>query len=465
MAAEGVQLNNAYAASSICSPARAALLTGRHPVRVDITNFIAGRGIGRVIGPRYRHELSLDERTIATALKDGGYQTWHVGKWHLGGEGFLPTDHGFDVNIGGHANGALYHCGYFAPWNIGSRAPNGPLPGLEEAEEGEYITDRLTDEAIKLVRERGDRPFFMHFSHYAVHMPIQSPPELVKKYEAKAKRLALDQAQAKMPGEMHPALHCDGKQIERRVIQSHAGYAAMMENLDWNIGRLFDTLKEEGIDRDTFVVFLSDNGGLASTCEDPPTSNLPYAEGKGWSEEGGFRIPMLVRWPGRIAPQRVSDDVVWQCDLYPTFLAAAGLPLEPERHADGIDILAALTESRPLDRDALCWHYPYYSNQGGGPTGAIREGDWKLIEWYEDGRTELHDLANDVSESFDCSARHPEKAAALLQRLRSWREEIGAGMPVENKWYDDIIAGRIPRPNGGGDFPDDPAVPPELAAL
>jgi len=464
MAAEGVQFDNAYAASSLCSPARAAILTGRHPVRVDITNYIGGRGMGRMIGPRYRDSLDRKERTVAAALRDGGYQTWHVGKWHLGGEGSLPTDHGFDVNIGGHCNGALYHCGYFAPWRIGWGV-EGPLPGLEDAPKGQYITDRLTDEAIGLIRKRrADAPFFLHLSHYAVHTPIQSPPELVKKYEAKAARLGLDKARALIPGEMHPALHAPNTRLERRIIQSHAGYAAMMENLDWNVGRILDALEAEGIADNTLVVFLSDNGGLGVE-PDAPTSNLPYAEGKGWSEEGGLRIPMLMRWPRRIMPQRVSDDLVWQCDLFPTFLAAAGLPAEPDRHVDGMSLLAAMVEQAPVKRNPLCWHYPYYSNQGGGPTGAVRDGDWKLIEWYETGRTALYNLRDDVSESFDCSAEHPEKTAELLARLRAWRAEAGARMPVVNRWYDDIVSGRIPRPDVAGEFPPGAAVPPELAAL
>ena len=465
LGAQGQRLTNGYAASSLCSPARAAILTGRHPVRVDITNFIAGRGIGRMAGPRYRHELSREERTIAAALKDGGYQTWHVGKWHLGGEGFLPTDHGFDVNIGGHRNGAIYHCGYFAPWSIGHGSAD-PLPGLEQAEEGEYITDRLTDEAISLIRDRRpDAPFFLHLSHYAVHMPIHSPPDLIRKYEAKAARLGLDQVPDLLPGEMHPALHCPDRRIERRVVQSHAGYAAMMENLDWNIGRLLAALDAEGIADDTLVVFLSDNGGLSTSEEGAPTSNLPYAEGKGWSEEGGLRIPILMRWPRRIPAGRDCDSLVWQCDLYPTFLAAAGLPAEPDRHADGMDVLPALIEGAPPEREPLCWHYPHYSNQGGSPTGAIREGYWKLIEWYETGRSELYNLHEDVSESFDRSAACPERAAALQDRLRAWRDEIGAGMPVPNPWYDDIVAGRLPRPNGGGEFPRDADLPPGLAEL
>lgn len=465
MAIDGVQFNNAYAASSICSPARAALLTGRHPVRVDITNYIDGRGMGRMVGPRYRHELSSQERTVASALRDGGYQTWHIGKWHLGGDGFLPTDHGFEVNIGGHRNGALYHCGYFAPWAVGWGVP-GPLPGLAEAPDGEYITDRLTDEAIGLIRGRQKKtPFFLHLSHYAVHLPIQSPPKLVEKYDAKAERLGLDRVESVIPGEMHPALNCPDVHIERRIIQSHPGYAAMIENLDWNIGRVFDALDAEGIAEDTLVVFLSDNGGSSTGRREAPTSNLPYAEGKGWSEEGGLRIPLLVRWPRRIPARRVADEVVWQCDLFPTCLAAAGLPPEPDRHVDGINILPILTEGTPVERAPLCWHYPHYSPQGGGPTGAIRDGNWKLIEWYETGRVALYNLCEDVSESFDCSAANPRKTAELLDYLRTWRTETGAGMPVVNIWYDDIVAGRIPRPDGRGEFPPDADLPPGLAAL
>lgn len=455
LAAEGVNFTCGYAASALCSPARAAVMTGRAPARVGITNYIPGNAMGRLLGAPYHFHLPRKNRTIATALSEAGYHTWHVGKWHLGGadEKSLPTDHGFEVNIGGDHHGGLYHIPgvYYAPY-VGR--DGSVLPGLEESREGEYLTDRLTDEAIGLIRSRADeRPFFLHLSHYAVHMPIVSPPPLVDRFEAKARRLGLDRVDPLLPGEPHPALHYSGQVIQRRTVQSDPGYAAMIANLDWNVGRLMETLAEEGVDEDTMVVFLSDNGGLSVGVEGSITCNLPYAEGKGWSEEGGLRVPMLWRWPGGIPGGRVVSDPMWQCDLYPTFLHAAGMRPEIESHRDGVSILDTLTSGAPLPKRQFCWHYPHYSNQGSLPGGAIRDGDWKLIQCYETGRTTLYNLKEDVSESFDQSTWRPDVTERLQEELEVWRGEVGAIMPRNNPFYEDILAGNLPTPNGQGRFP------------
>jgi arylsulfatase A-like enzyme len=227
----------------------------------------------------------------------------------------------------------------------------------------------------------------------------------------------------------------------------------MVHNLDWNVGRLLAALDECGQAENTLVVFLSDNGGLSVGVEGSPTCTLPYAEGKGWSEEGGLRIPFLVRWPARLPGGRIVSAPIWQCDLYPTFIEAAGLPLEPERHCDGVSVLPALAGGAPPARDTFCWHYPHYSNQGGGPTGAIRCGDWKLIEHYETGQLQLFDLATDPAEAFDLASQHPERVADLAQRLADWRRDVGAAMPEPNPDYDAIVAGRLPRPDGNGRSP------------
>ena len=455
LAAEGVNCANGYAASALCSPARAAILTGRAPARVGITNYIPGNAQGRMLGGPYHFALPREERTVAAALREAGYHTWHVGKWHLGGEAqaSLPTNHGFEVNIGGDHHGGLYHVPgvYYAPW---AGRDGRPLPGLEDSRPGEYLTDRLTDEAIRLIRNKpDDRPFFLHLSHFAVHEPIVSPPELVARYEAKARRLGLDQGNPLVPGEAHPALHYAGQTIERRVVQSHAGYAAMIHNLDWNTGRLLEALDACGEGDDTLVVFVSDNGGLSVGVEGSPTCNLPFAEGKGWSEEGGLRVPLLWRWRRGLPAGEVCQTPVWQCDLYPTFLQAAGAPMETDRPLDGVPILSVLSGEEAPSREPFCWHYPHTSNQGGTPSGAIREGDWKLIEWFETGRVALYNLEEDPSESFDRSTELPEVAAGLRERPRLWRDEVGARMPTPNLHYDDIVAGRLPRPDGAGRFP------------
>lgn len=460
-AAEGVNFTCGYAASPVCSPARAALMTGRAPARVGITNYIPGNAQGRLLGAPYHFHLPHTERTIATALREGGYHTWHVGKWHLGGraEQSLPTDHGFDVNIGGDHHGSVAGMPnvYFGPFtDRGGQT----LPGLEDATAEEYITDRLTAEAIALIRDKSDdRPFFLHLSHYVVHTPIVAPPDLVARYESKAKRLKLDEAQALVEGGEFPVLHLQGQTMQRRVLQSHTGYAAMIENLDWNVGRLMQALVETGQDENTLVVFVSDNGGLSTGCEGSVTCNLPYAEGKGWLHEGGHRVPFLFRWPAAIPGGRVSNLPLWQCDLYPTLLEAAGLPLEPEAHCEGVSLLSALTDGTPPERDTFCWHYPNYPNQGAMPGGAIRVGDWKLIECFETGRLSLYNLAEDIAETFDLSAQHPELVATLHERLQAWRQEVGAVMPTPNPYYEDLLAGRLPRPDGLGNFPPGTVLP------
>lgn len=455
LAAEGVNFTCGYAASPVCSPARAALMTGRAPARVGITNYIPGNAQGRMLGAPYHFHLPHTERTIATALREGGYHTWHVGKWHLGGaaDESLPTDHGFDVNIGGDHHGSVAGMPnvYYGPFI--DREGN-TLPGLEDTREGEYITDRLTNEAINLIRNKqDDRPFFMHLSHYVVHTPIVSPPDLVQRFEEKAARLKLDQQSALIPGEQLPVLHLLDQVVQRRIVQSHAGYAAMIANLDWNTGRLLDALRDAGQDENTLIVFVSDNGGLSTGCEGSVTCNLPYREGKGWSEEGGLRVPMLMRWPAAVPGGRVCDTPMWQCDLYPTFLQAAGLPLERDNHREGVGLLDTLTHGAAPDRDTFCWHYPNYPNQGATPSGAIRRGDWKLIECFETGQVSLYNLAEDISESFDLAADQPQLVAELRERLAAWREEVGALMPTPNPHYDDVIAGRLPRPDGLGNFP------------
>lgn len=319
------------------------------------------------------------------------------------------------------------------------------------------MTDRLTDEAIGLIRgRRDDRPFFLHWSHYAVHTPIVSPPDLVERYEGKARRLGLDRLDPLVAGEEMPTLHQIGHVCQRRVFQSHTGYAAMVANLDWNVGRLMQTLRETGQDENTLVVFVSDNGGLATGDEGSVTCNLPYAEGKGWAEEGGLRVPFLWRWPAALPGGRVCDTPIWQCDLYPTFLQAAGLPLEPQHHCEGEGLLELLTrgEAGPAVTDrSLCWHYPHYPNQGARPTSAIRRGDWKLIECLETGQPRLYNLAEDLGECFDRAGNEPGRVASLAAELAAWREQVGALMPTPNPLYDDIRAGRHPRPDGHGNFP------------
>lgn len=425
LAAEGMRFTDAYAAAPVCSPTRASILTGRYPARVGITQYIPGHNIGALADVPYFHFLPKSERTLASALRDGGYHTWHVGKWHLGGPGHSPTDHGFDVNIAG-SNWGMPLKGYFSPYH---------MPALADGPEGEYLTDRLTDEAIRLVQNRpaDARPFFLQLNHYAVHGPIQSPPALVEKYRAKARALGLDTQPAIVRGEEFGFEEKRGRHIERRILHSDPAYAAMIENLDTNIGRLVDTLKASGRWQNTLLVFTSDNGGLA-TAEGSPTCNAPLSEGKGWAQEGGNREPLIITWPVQIAAGSVCSEPVTSPDFFPTLLAAAGLPAEPAQHVDGTNFLPAL-RGEPHKRGPIFWHYPHYSNQGGRPCGAVRADNWKLIENFETGRLELYDLGNDVGEKQNLAAHEPETSDRLHGLLRDWRAEVGAIIPPPNvRW-------------------------------
>lgn len=442
LAAEGLRFTDAYAACPVCSPTRASLLTGKYPATVGITNFIGGNAWGRLMGAPYLKALPRCEVTIAEALRRAGYRTWHVGKWHLGPRGHWPEDFGFEANLGGCHHG-YPHQGYFSPYG---------LPTLPDGPPGEYLTDRLTDEAVRLIRNVGEAPFFLYLSHYAVHTPIQAPAETVAKYEAKARRLKLDPEGPLEPGACFPCLHKKDQRILRRRVQSHPAYAAMMENLDANVGRVLDALEAAGRARDTVVIFTSDNGGL-STAEGSPTSNAPLSEGKGWMYDGGVREPLLVRWPGVIAPGRVCAEPVTTPDFYPTILEAAGLPLMPEQHCDGVSMLPLWRGAPQWERGPIFWHYPHYSNQGGTPACAVRAGDWKLIEFFEDNRAELYHLREDIGETRDRSAERPDLVRDLRARLAEWRAAVGARIPAPNPEYEAMLAGRVACPDGAGHRP------------
>ena len=384
LAQEGVRFTDAYASCPVSSPTRASIMTGKYPATVQITNWIPGAAKGKLLSAPYLHYLPLEEKTIASALKDGGYNTWHVGKWHLGGEDYWPRHHGFDVNIGGWSAGMPRS--YFSPYGN---------PTLEDGPEGEYLTDRLTDEAVGLIRANdranGGRPFFLNLWYYTVHIPIQGKPEYVEKYTAKARALGLDGKDPFEYGEHFPCEHKKDKRITRRLFQSDPGYAAMVQSLDENVGRILGALEEEGLADDTVVIFTSDNGGL-STSEGSPTSNAPLSEGKGWMYEGGTREPLIVKWPGVTKPDALCTVPVTSPDFYPTLLEIAGLDPIPEQHTDGVSIVGLLKGEGGPERDAVFWHYPHYSNQGGTPGCSVRSGDYKLIEFFEDRRVELYDL-------------------------------------------------------------------------
>jgi arylsulfatase A-like enzyme len=446
IAREGVRFTDAYAACPVCSPSRASVMTGQYPARVGITNWIPGNPWGRLMGVPYFHALPREHVTVAQALKQGGYQTGHVGKWHLGADrGHWPGDFGFEWAMGGYGLGAPPT--HFSPYRVAT-IPDGPV--------GEYLTDRLTDEAIGFVK-RADRsrPFYLNLWHYTVHTPIQAPAGLVEKYKAKAARLGLDKVKALEEGEAFPCLHKKHLKVTRRLIQSDPTYAAMIESLDQNVGRLMGVLEELGIADDTLLIFTSDNGGL-STAEGSPTTNAPLCEGKGWMYDGGVRVPLLARWPKRIKPGSVVSQPVTSTDFYPTFLEAAGLPAMPGQHVDGVSMMPVLTgEAQELAREGIYWHYPHYSNQGGSPACAVRAGDWKLIEFFDPGKVELYNLKSDIEEEKDLSLERPEIVDTLWKKLKSWRESIEAKIPQVNVDYEAMLSGAKPCPNGNGIVPGD----------
>jgi arylsulfatase A-like enzyme len=416
LAGEGMRITNAYAAAPVCSPTRASILAGKYPARMHTTDWFGADRAGRLLPALYVPQLPLEEVTLAEAFKEAGYATAFVGKWHLGDRPYFPENQGFDRNVAGDKWGAppTYFFPYENPDSPGWGRPL-DLPG---GKEGEYLTDRLTDESLKFLDASRDRPFLLYLSYYAVHTPLMTKPELREKYEVKRDGL---------PPAEGPRFAPEGPRLNRQV-QDHPVYAGMVQSVDESVGRVLSRLEDLGVADRTAVVFMSDNGGL-STSEGSPTSNLPLRAGKGWLYEGGIREPMIIKWPGAVAGGGVCDTPVISTDFYPTLLEMAGLPARPQQHVDGRSLVPLLTRKGAVDRSELFWHYPHYGNQGATPSGAIRRGDLKLIEYFEDGRVELFDLSKDVGERHDLSAERPERAKELRERLRSWRAEVHAAMP------------------------------------
>lgn len=399
-AAEAVRFTSAYASSPVCSPTRAAIMTGRHPARVNITDWIPGQNPPgtKLTGPEDRDNLALDEYTLAEAFRDNGYTTFFAGKWHLGGEGYYPEDQGFDINKGGHDKGSPPG-GYYAPYQN---------PKLADGPEGEYLPDRLTDESLHFIEENQDRPFFLFLSFYTVHTPIQASRRHVDKYRNKAAALPDS-------GRVEKAPEHEGMTVLNQV---NPDYASMVEAMDENVGRLLDALKAKELYDNTIVVFTSDNGGLTTLPPNhtAPTSVRPLRAGKGWCYEGGIRVPLIMHIPGKTKGGQISDVPVVSHDFFPTLAKAAGLSVPDSVLFDGASLLPVL-EGQPLGRDALFWHYPHYHGSTWTPGAAIREGDWKLIQFYHWEKTELYNLNSDAGETRDLSKQFPERVRSLKQLL------------------------------------------------
>lgn len=411
LASRGMRFTDAYAAAPVCSPTRAALMTGKHPARLHLTDWLPGRRdlpAQKLARPNIRQELPIEETTLAEALKSAGYATAHIGKWHLGGAGFGPENQGFDLNVAGDHTGTPLS--YFAPYQSNGRV----MPGLESAPQGEYLPDRLTAEAERFIERSRDKPFFLYFAHYSVHIPMKAKAELIAKYRS-------------LP------------RPERG--QNNPVYAAMIESVDESVGRLTRKLEALGIADNTLFIFTSDNGGLATPegPDTPATDNSPLRAGKGYLYEGGIRVPLIIAWPKRVKAGSVDRTPVCSMDLFATALDAAGL--KNTTGVDGMSLLPLLTGRGRLRREALYWHYPHYSNQSinGGhldqPGAAIRQGDYKLIEFYQDNRVELYNLKNDIGERNDLARGRPQLADRMRRKLAAWRKSVGAQMMTPNPAY------------------------------
>ena len=393
LARESMRFTQAYAACTVCSPTRAALMTGKYPARLHVTDWIAGhvRPKAKLKVPDWMMHLPLEERTIAEALREGGYATASMGKWHLGGPEYYPDKQGFDQNVGGCDKGQPPT--YFSPYGI---------PTLADGPKGEFLSDRLTDEALKFIEQNKTKPFFVYLPHYAVHTPLMGKAEVIAKYTAKA-------------DPKHP--------------QRNAKYAALVESVDDSVGRILRKLDESKLAENTIVFFTSDNGGLVLNNA---TSNLPLRAGKGSVYEGGVRVPLFVKWPGVTKAGSVCDAPVIRPDYYPTMLDKVGLKPANQQIMDGESVVPLLRQVGQLNRSAIYWHYPHYHPGGATPYSAIRDGDWKLIEFFEDNHVELYNLKEDLGEKTDLAAKSPDQAQQLREKLHAWREDVGAQMPSPN---------------------------------
>jgi len=388
LADNGVRFTNAYSACTVCSPSRAALMTGKYPARLHLTDWIPGHIIpgAKLDIPAWTMFLIPSETTLAEILNENGYQTASIGKWHLGEDSiYWPENKGFKINIGGYSKGAPDN--YFSPYNN---------PRMEDGPTGEYLTDRLTDESIGFIRNNYKNPFFLYVSHYAVHAPFQAKQELIEKYR---------------------------KKTDPDNPLANPVYAAMVESMDQSMSKIIEELEKLNISSRTYIFFLSDNGGLHPRA----TSNYPLREGKGTAYEGGVRTPLIISGP-KIPKGMIIKDPAITMDVFATILDIANIQQNVPK-IDGISLMASIKGKKKKMERPLFWHYPHYHSQGATPYSSVRLNQWKFYYFYEDGHTELYDLDADISEVTDLSGRYPEKAGELHQLLLTWLKETNAQLP------------------------------------
>jgi len=413
----GVRFSQGYATCQVCSPSRASIMTGKYPARLHITDWIGAKSgydwkrNGRILPAAYEHSLAAEERTIAESFRDAGYATFFAGKWHLGGKGSWPDDHGFQINRGGHHRGSPPG-GFFAPYKN---------PALSNGEPGESLPLRLGRETADFIHSYQDESFFAFLSFYSVHSPIQTTRERWKRYRDKAAESGLADERFLVD-----------RTLPVRQVQDCPIYAGMIETMDEAVGLVLKALDDLNLRDNTYVVFTSDNGGVSSG-DAYSTSNLPLRGGKGRQWEGGIREPYFIAGPG-IRPNRIATPVTGT-DFYPTLLELCGLPLQPNQHQDGVS-LKPLLDDGDLPQRNLFWHYPHYGNQGGEPSSIIRRGPWKLIHYWEDGRRELYNVADDIGEVSNIADAHPQQVNELGTALERWLVAVDAVIPESDPRFD-----------------------------
>lgn len=463
LADEGVRFTSAYAACHVCSPTRASIITGKYPASINLTDWLTGRRdfpFQKLLNVKIAQHLPYDIPTLPKVLKENGYQTAIFGKWHLGEDSASCLRQGFDLHLPDWNRGWPNN-GYYFPYD---------MKGLEEGSPGEYLTDRMSKEAIKYIEQNKDRPFFLYLSHFAVHDPIEGRPDLVEKYQQKLAAMNAPDGDPFIlegkPGIANPVsrneqnllLDDEGyrgykvfpnQSVKIKQYQDNVQFAAMVESMDESMGRVLDKLEELKLEENTIVIFYSDNGGMsAANFWDPnrvipeeeldraySTSNLPLRGAKGWLYEGGIRVPLIIKWPGKGLQKTICDVPVTSPDFFPTVLDMVGINSQGIA-SDGLSIAALVKGEKDLNREAIFWHFPHYSNHGmQSAGGAVRSGDYKLLEYFDSGKMQLFNLKDDIGEQHDLMTIEPDKADELKKLLHKWRKSSAAKMMEENPGY------------------------------